>query len=49
MKRVGDYDGQYAALAIVYFASDDSPEGDEALTRADDEIRPKVGCEIGLS
>jgi hypothetical protein len=40
MKRVSDYDGQRAALAIAYFASDcDSPEGEEALTRTDADIR----------
>jgi hypothetical protein len=39
MKRVGDYDGQGAALAIVYMASDcDRREGDDALSRTADEI-----------
>lgn len=34
MKRVGDYDGQRAALNIVYFASDSgSAEADRALER----------------
>ena len=40
MKQVGSFDGQRAALGIAYFASDcDSPEGDEALTVTDTEIR----------
>jgi hypothetical protein len=40
MRQVGSYDGQRAALAIVYFASDcDSIEGDEALTETDTLIR----------
>jgi len=40
MKRVAAYDGQRAALGIAYFASDcDNPEGDDALTRTDAEIR----------
>ena len=40
MKQVASYDGQRAALGIVYFASDcDSPEGDAALTKADAQIR----------
>ena len=40
MKQVGSYDGQRAALAIVYFASDcDSFEGDKALTEIDTIIR----------
>ena len=40
MKRVGEYDGQRAALAIAYFASDcDTQEGDDALTLIDSEIR----------
>lgn len=42
MRRVGDYDGQRAALSIIYFASDcDTPEGDDALTHADTEIRAR--------
>ena len=42
MKRVGNYEGQRAALAIAYFASDcDSPEGDDALNRTDAEIRQR--------
>lgn len=40
MKQVGGFDGQRAALAIVYFASDCvSNEGDEALTKTDAKIR----------
>jgi hypothetical protein len=40
MRRVGTYDGQRAALALVHFASDcDSPEGDKALSALDAEIR----------
>ena len=40
MSRVGEYDGQYNALAIVYFASDcDSQEGDDALELANAQIR----------
>ena len=40
MKRVSDYEGQRAALAIAYTASNcDDPEGDDALTRTDAEIR----------
>ncbi|MEE4212082.1 MAG: hypothetical protein V2I43_22785 [Parvularcula sp.] len=40
MKKVASYDGQRAALSIVYFASDsDSPEGDAALTDTDTQIR----------
>lgn len=40
MRQVGSYDGQRAALGIVYFACDcDSTEGDRALTEADIEIR----------
>ena len=40
MRRVGAYDGQRAALAIIYFASDcDSPEGDEALCAVDAQMR----------
>ena len=40
MRQVGSYDGQRAALSIVYFASDcDSTEGDKALTETDDGIR----------
>jgi hypothetical protein len=39
MRRVGEYDGQRAALAIAYFASDCStPEADHALTQAQVEI-----------
>ena len=40
MRQVGSYDGQRAALGIVYFASSsDSEEGDEALTKTDIEVR----------
>ncbi|HET6942889.1 MAG TPA: hypothetical protein VFH89_12075 [Sphingomicrobium sp.] len=40
MRRVGEFDGQRAALAIVYFASYcEAADGDEALTRTDAEIR----------
>lgn len=40
MRQVGSYDGQRAALAIAYFASDcDSVEGDEALSETDTLIR----------
>jgi hypothetical protein len=40
MRQVGTYGGQRAALAIAYFASDcDSPDGDEALSAVDAEIR----------
>jgi hypothetical protein len=40
MRQVGSYDGQRAALGIVYFASDcGSVEGDEALTETDRAIR----------
>ncbi len=40
MKCVGDYDGQRAALAIAYFASDsNSREGDDTLTIVEAEIR----------
>ena len=40
MRQVGSYDGQRAALAIAYFASDcASTEGDEALEEAEREIR----------
>jgi hypothetical protein len=40
MRRVGDFEGQRAALGIAYMASDcDSREGDNALTLADAEIR----------
>ncbi len=40
MRRMGTYEGQRAALALVYSASDcDSPEGDEALSALDTEIR----------
>lgn len=40
MKQVASYDGQRAALSIVYFASDcDSLEGDGALTEIDTQIR----------
>lgn len=40
MKRVGDFDGQRAALAIAYFASDsDCREGDTALALVEAEIR----------
>ena len=42
MKHVGSYDGQRAALSIVYFASDcSSPEGAGALSEADALIREK--------
>ena len=42
MKHVGNYDGQRAALSIVYFASDcNSPDGEEALTKTDALIREK--------
>ena len=42
MRWVGAYDGQRAALAIVYFASDCmSPEGDKALTGLEAEIRER--------
>lgn len=40
MQQVANYDGQRAALSIVYFASDcDSPESDGALTETDTQIR----------
>lgn len=39
MRRVGQYDGQRAALNVAYFASDcDSREGDNALERTHREI-----------
>ena len=39
MKEVASYDGQRAALSIVYFASDsESPEGDKALDETDTQI-----------
>lgn len=42
MKQVGNYDGQRAALSIVYFASNcNSPEGAEALNETDALIREK--------
>ena len=42
MKRIGDFDGQRAALAIAYFASDcDTADGDQALTKTDAEIRER--------
>lgn len=42
MKRVAEFEGQRAALAIAYFASDcDDPDGDEALALLDAEIRQK--------
>lgn len=40
MKRVAHVDGQHAALAIAYFATDsDKPEDDLALNTTDTEIR----------
>lgn len=40
MRLIAQYEGQLAALAIVYFASDCStPEGDAALNAANDAIR----------
>jgi len=40
MERVGQFDGQRAALSIVYFSGDcDSPEGDIALNDKDEHIR----------
>ena len=40
MRQVGGYDGQRAALSIIYFASDsDSAEGDDALMETDAAIR----------
>ncbi|MGB6119148.1 MAG: hypothetical protein WBF87_13095 [Mesorhizobium sp.] len=42
MLQIDDYDGQRAALAIAYFASDcGSPRGDEALNQADADIRAR--------
>ena len=40
MRQVGRYDGQRAALGIVYFASCcNTPEGNDALTETDTQIR----------
>jgi hypothetical protein len=42
MRRIGEYDGQRAALGIAYFASEcGSPEGDAALSRANAETRAR--------